>query len=76
MVKKNYLIFDFGASNGRAMVAHFDGKRVTTDITHRFEHGPVYVTETILLNKHQTKYDSVFIKIDKIYYVKDFFTLL
>jgi rhamnulokinase len=47
MVKKNYLIFDFGASNGRAMVAHFDGKRVTTDITHRFEHGPVYVTETI-----------------------------
>jgi len=33
-------------------------------------------TKTILLNKHQTKYDSVFIKIDKIYYVKDFFTLL
>jgi len=46
-MKKNYLIFDFGASNGRAIVAHFDGKKVTMDVTHWFEHGPVYVTETI-----------------------------
>ena len=47
MTEKNYLIFDFGASNGRAIVAHFDGKRVTMDVTHRFEHGPIYVTDTI-----------------------------
>lgn len=46
-MKKNYLIIDFGASNGRTMVAHFDGERATMDVTHRFEHDPVYVTETI-----------------------------
>jgi len=44
---KNYLIFDFGASNGRAIVAHFDGSKVIMDVTHRFEHEPVFVTNTI-----------------------------
>ena len=36
MAVKHYLIFDFGASNGRAIVAGFDGKRVTMDVTYRF----------------------------------------
>ncbi|MEI6157149.1 MAG: rhamnulokinase family protein [Atribacterota bacterium] len=47
MAKKKYLIFDFGASNGRAMVANYDGKKATMDVTHRFEHGPVEVTGTL-----------------------------
>jgi len=47
MTQKKYLIFDFGASNGRAMVASYDGKKATIDVTHRFEHGPVCVTGTI-----------------------------
>jgi sugar (pentulose or hexulose) kinase len=47
MSEKNYLVFDFGASNGRAIVANFDGEKATTDVVHRFEHGPVYVTGTL-----------------------------
>ncbi|MDK2897461.1 MAG: rhamnulokinase [Candidatus Atribacteria bacterium] len=44
---KKYLIFDFGASNGRAIVANYDGERATMEVVHRFEHGPVYLTGTL-----------------------------
>jgi rhamnulokinase len=37
------LAFDLGAESGRAMVGHFDGKRLELEEIHRFPNGPVNV---------------------------------
>ena len=41
MKTRNLLAFDLGASNGRAMLARFDGERMTLTELHRFENSMI-----------------------------------
>ena len=37
MISRNYLLFDFGASHGRCMVASFDGSKISTEVVYDFD---------------------------------------
>ena len=38
---KKFLVFDFGASNGKASVANFNGRKFEIDVIHKFDNVPV-----------------------------------
>lgn len=44
---KRALAFDFGASSGRAIIAEFDGEKITLNEVHRFLNEPVSVGGTV-----------------------------
>ena len=44
---KRLLAFDFGASSGRAMLAQYDGEKITMEEIHRFSNDPVEVCGTL-----------------------------
>lgn len=41
MAEKRVLAFDFGASNGRAIIGSFDGEKIVLNDVHRFPNDPV-----------------------------------
>ena len=44
---KKILSFDFGASSGRAMIAEYDGEKISMQEIHRFSNDPVIVNGTM-----------------------------
>jgi rhamnulokinase len=41
MTEKAYLAVDMGASSGRHLVGHFDGRKLRLEEVHRFDNGPI-----------------------------------
>ena len=44
---KRVLAFDFGASSGRAIIASYDGDKITLEAVHRFSNDPVMLNGTL-----------------------------
>ncbi len=38
---RRYVAIDLGASNGRCVTGQFDGERLSLEVLHRFENGPI-----------------------------------
>lgn len=47
MSKKTYLAIDMGASGGRHVLGHFDGKKIELEEIYRFDNGPVDLAGTL-----------------------------
>jgi sugar (pentulose or hexulose) kinase len=47
MAEQKYLLFDYGASHGRCMVAKFDGRRIVMEDIHEFDNIPVNYAGTL-----------------------------
>ena len=43
---KRFLVFDFGASNGKATVVNFNGREFTLEVIHKFDNIPVMASGT------------------------------
>ncbi|MCL2349097.1 MAG: rhamnulokinase [Planctomycetaceae bacterium] len=50
MANKSYLAVDMGASSGRHIIGHFDGKRLNLEEVYRFENGPVEMAGSLYWN--------------------------
>jgi len=50
MATKSYLAIDMGASSGRHIVGHFDGKRLNLEEVYRFENGSVEMAGNLYWN--------------------------
>ncbi|MCL2118085.1 MAG: rhamnulokinase [Planctomycetaceae bacterium] len=50
MATKSYLAIDMGASSGRHIIGHFDGKRLNLEEVYRFENGPVEMAGSLYWN--------------------------
>jgi len=50
MATKSYLAIDMGASSGRHIVGHFDGRRLNLEEVYRFENGPVEMAGNLYWN--------------------------
>ena len=46
-MSKRVLAFDFGASSGRAMIATYDGAKISIEEIHRFSNDPVSINGTL-----------------------------
>ena len=49
---KHYLAIDLGASSGRAILGHYDGKTIRLEELHRFANGPLQVDSHIFWDIH------------------------
>jgi rhamnulokinase len=50
MTRKTYLAIDMGASSGRHLAGHFDGKTLELEELYRFENGPTDLAGTLYWN--------------------------
>ena len=57
---KKVLIFDFGASSGRALICSYENKSFCSTEIHRFANNPVYSGGTLYWN-----IDTIFKEVDK-----------
>ncbi|MDO4586638.1 MAG: rhamnulokinase family protein [Planctomycetia bacterium] len=49
-MKKSYLAIDMGASSGRHVVGHFDGKHLELEELYRYENGPIEMQNSYFWN--------------------------
>ncbi len=56
-MEKRVLVFDLGASGGRAMLGIFDGETIRLEEIHRFENSPVRLGDILYWDLHRLFYE-------------------